>query len=296
MSWTQRLQTWLKGGRRGVPTRAESTFEERERQQALLRTQLAAAPVVQVTGVVQAGGASGAKAADATLWDMSFRFTAWRVASGKLNTKSLTLRRPVSRIELHAHIKSIVPKLILRVEARVIEDSVIGSPQAMLEKIIGREDADQGLAAFVASLPPPITLTDARLGTLTRETDDACWSVVLPWNDEPVRLDMFDGEPDERAQFMATARGLLDGAVDWDRKLKACAAETLLDEKNSKWLAEGERAISSDEFMRRMKPEFIFLACNETFQFAFSSSDLFPGQFIVVDCCIATGPTGAHIE
>src|SRR5688500_17442729 len=68
---------------------ADIFAEARARDEALFK-QLAAAPVVELLGVVAPSGASGALSRGETLWTLLFSFEIWRAESGELETRPLT--------------------------------------------------------------------------------------------------------------------------------------------------------------------------------------------------------------
>lgn len=91
-------------------------------EQRLLK-QLAAAPLVDVLGVLSAGGVSGAWSRGDTLWTLLFGFASWRIRGGPLRTEELIVRRKVRQKEIDKYRKLVKPNVVTRVRARVVEGS-----------------------------------------------------------------------------------------------------------------------------------------------------------------------------
>src|SRR5262245_29357719 len=117
-------------------------FAEVELRRKQLLEQLAAAPIVDVLGVVASRGSSGGKGGREELWTMTFTFEAWRINAGDLQTQPLTIRRKVTQEELDELMELIAPCTVIHVRARVVRDSLLGPPEGLLESVIGTDGSD----------------------------------------------------------------------------------------------------------------------------------------------------------
>jgi hypothetical protein len=117
-------------------------FAETESLECRLLAQLAAAPVVEVLGVVGPGGVSACKLHGEELWTLAFSFDAWRIEGAEIQTQPLTIRRKAPHEDLPSFSVRITPYTVLRIRARVVGDSVFRSPQTLLERIVGPDDSD----------------------------------------------------------------------------------------------------------------------------------------------------------
>jgi hypothetical protein len=81
---------------------------EKERFRRFLES-LAAAPVVDVVGVVSEDGAGARQSQGEALWFVIFSFDVWRIDGGEVQTKRLVLRRAVTEEESSALEDLIVP-------------------------------------------------------------------------------------------------------------------------------------------------------------------------------------------
>lgn len=110
---------------------------EAELRKKQLHEQLAAAPVVVVSGVVAPNGAAGAKSRGDELWTMMFTLDGWRVGAADVQPGALHVRRKVTDEELKEFRKLIVPYNVIRIRARVAADSPFENTQAQLEEYLG---------------------------------------------------------------------------------------------------------------------------------------------------------------
>ena len=108
-------------------------FAEAERRHRQLLEQLAAAPISDVLAVVGPNGPGAGRSRGEHLWTMSFTFGAWRVDGGEIQKRPLTVCRKVTDEELKTFQDLILSYEVIRVKARVVVDSALGSPQALLE-------------------------------------------------------------------------------------------------------------------------------------------------------------------
>src|SRR4051794_25185755 len=92
--------------------------DERRRR---IREGLAAAPVVEVVGVVAPNGAGGGRG-EGDRWTLLFSFEAWRAACSGLQTRPLLVSRDVSDEELRVYMRNIRPYAVVRLRARVVDD------------------------------------------------------------------------------------------------------------------------------------------------------------------------------
>ncbi len=149
-------------------------FAEHDRQQQLYE-QLAAQPVVEVTGVVSASGMGGAKSTGPTPWTLLLSFDAWRIEGGPLLTEQLTIRRQVPEDVIGKLQEVMDAETVVRIRARVAEENVFGAPQALLEEFVQIDTGDTELHAYLEELQKPVTCQDDLLGTFTLDRSVNCY-------------------------------------------------------------------------------------------------------------------------
>jgi hypothetical protein len=214
---------------------AEIFAQARLKQEQLLKV-LAATPISEVVGVVCALGTSGGKSRVEELWTLRTTFEAWRVHGGVVQTRPLTIRRKVTDPDLKK-LQSLLPAYsIVRIHARVVNDSPFGSPEALLEDVLGFDNSDAELNQFAANLQKPVTFDDAMFGTLTLDRRINWFSGKTVWNGNLVEIHLDGKEPDEVQAALKTARTLWQSQADWDQRVREYAVQQLLPRKNDDWL------------------------------------------------------------
>jgi hypothetical protein len=167
-------------------------FEEARLRAEQLLARLAAAPVVVLTGVVDASGVSGGSLRGGP-WTMHFSFAAWRHGHGDIDVRRLTIRRPVQQQELDSFRAQIKPYVVLEVRARFLDDDGPNGPQALLDFAIGEEPHDLGLNSLAEELQQPVTLSDGVFGVLQLDRRVNWFSGEVEWGSNSVRVNLHPG-------------------------------------------------------------------------------------------------------
>jgi hypothetical protein len=269
---------------------ADSDIDARQKK---LLEQLAAAPVVDVLGVVAPSGAGGGRSGGEDLWTLFVTFDAWRVGHANLQTKPLILSsRGVTHEELASLQDALVPYTVVRIKARVGE-SAFGGHEALLEAFIGTETSDAELNDQAEQLRKPVTVEDPAFGTFTLDRGVDWFTAEVVWDGQPVSLHL-SGSAEVQAS-LKTAYALWQRPTEWNRQVRNYAVQELLPLKNDSWLAEGESEITPEEFKDRMTLESITVYPDGSFDFFHHDGDLFWGHAIQVSGTLSQGPTHADI-
>jgi hypothetical protein len=270
-------------------------FEEVRKRELLLVRRLGAAPEVELAGVVDASGGGGGKAGSERLWTYTFTFEAWRVKGGAVRTDALVLRKKVADREMEALEEEVTPNRVLRVRARLAEDSQFPGPQALLTEILGEEKADAGLRAEAKRLTKPVTHRDAQFGKLTLDRRVDWYTGAAKWGKTRVKLNLPARDPATLDAALKTARALWKDQPGWDRKVRDYAVRELLALKNETWRDEDDPELSADDFLGRMKLQAVTAYADGSFEFWHDDGDLFWGHAIQVSGNLAQGLTNADI-
>lgn len=246
---------------------------------------------VEVVGVVHPIGAGGGCLGGETLWTMRFRFAAWRPAGGPIDERTLKIEQPgLPREQLDAATAGIKPYQMLRVRLRFTTDPLV----AELVEQLGPDKSDKELAAVARKLKKPVTVAHPTLGTLTLDRRFDLWLAHPDWLGRPAELCLPRSATDEPALFDAAAR-LWTAQKKWDARVRACAAEKLLELKNGLWLGETEKPFTARRFKERMVLEGVRLDPDGSFEFTYADGNLFWGHAIQVWGSLSGGPTDAGI-
>ncbi len=270
-----------------------------QRQRTLFE-QLSAEPVVQLIGLVDASGVSGGSLAGETLSTMSVGLEAWRIGDGPVQARPLRVRRKVPCDEITHWMQQFGMENIVRLHARVSEENVFGSPQALMEEFVGRAE-DRGLREYQRQLLVPIVHNDPILGNLTwsRRYDwfdgSAKWHGGRGWFATRVRVRLSTGTAENLPAALRVAHALWADQSGWDDRVRNYAVEKLLELKNGNWLGEGESPLTAKQFLKRMTLETISVDADGSFDFWHNDGDLFLGHSIQIRGNLTDGPTCADI-
>jgi len=210
-----------------------------------------------------------------------------------LKTAELTVRKEVSQIELKELQSAIKPYLVVRVRARLAENSVFGSPQALLVNFVGKDTSDSELNAYAIKLQEPVTIKDPLFGLFKLDRRVNWYESNPDWCGRTIRLTV---PALEAEASLNVARQLWSDQNGWHQKVFDCAVKELLKLKNDSWLNENEPELTKSEFIRRMALESISVAADGSFDFWHNDGDLFWGHSIRVSGNLTEGPTHAGIE
>lgn len=269
--------------------------------QRTLFEQLSAESIVELIGLVDVSGVSGGSLPGETLSRMSVGLDAWRIGDGPVQTKRLLVRRMVPRDEITHWMQQFGMENIVRLRARVSEENVFGSPQALMEEFAGRAE-DHGLREYQRQLRIPIVHNDPTLGNLTwsRRSDwfegNAKWRAGRAWFATRVRVCLSTGTAENLPAALRVAHALWADQSGWDDRVRNYAVEKLLELKNDNWLGEGESPLTAKQFLKRMKLETVSVDADGSFEFWHNDGGLFLGHSIRICGSLTEGPTSADIS
>jgi hypothetical protein len=270
-------------------------FADRIERQRLLYEQLAAMPVVELTGVVGAGGAYGSKPRGQELWSLTLSFDAWRVDGGPMHTQALTARKEVTREDLKTFQSAIHAETVIAIRARVAEENVFGTPQALLEAFLHVDATDAELHGHLAQLQKPVIVEDDFFGVLTFDRRLGWYGGSAMWQGQAVELNLLPESRDDVALAFDAARALWASESSWSRRVRDFAVEQLLPLKNDNWLADDEVELTAEQFKSRMTLQTIEVGSDGSFVFWHDDGDLFWGHSIQICGSLSAGMTRADI-
>ena len=197
--------------------------------------------------------------------------------------------------ELQTFRDAIGVETVIRIRARVSEDNVFGSPEALLEELIDRDASDVGLHEHLVELQKPVTHEDDVFGTFTLNRRANWYAAEVVWNGTAVRLRLSATEPSELEPTLETARALWGEQVEWNDRIRDFAVEKLLALKNNNWLDEDEAELSADDFKGKMTLKSVTVCSDGEFEFWHDDGDLFCGHAIQICGNLSNGLTDADI-
>lgn len=263
------------------------------RKQAIA-DQLACRPIEDVVGLVDATGKCGWPEED-DQWTLSFTLQCWKVPPGPLKTKPLSVKLTTAR-EKHDELWNRVdPYAVVRIRARVVEESVVGTAQAQLTEFFGLDSSDPELNQAAADLQKPVVHRDHQFGEFTLDRRVDWYTAETKWNRAVVALNLSLDESGKLDSALQIARALWKDQTRWTKRIEDYAVQELLPLKNESWLGDDEVELTADQFKKRMTLESVTVGPDGTFDFWHSDGDLFWGHSIQISGSLSEGPICADI-
>ena len=248
--------------------------------------------ILAVTG---AGGFGGSRPQENGPWLAVLELTAWKEEDSE---------EPAHR-EKTQLVALADDKLMDYLRRRVRGDSVFqimvrpsedGKQFLMTE--LPQPEIDPEMKAILEEQKKPVSIWVPELGTFTLNRLVNWFEAEVEWLGQPARLDI-DREEDWDA-CVEQAKALMAGQKGWDEKVRAFAAQELLDQAND-WArdaAEGEEPeeITREQFMERLELDAVQISADGRFEFWFNDGDLFWGHAIHVTGSLDQGPEMAQME
>jgi hypothetical protein len=246
--------------------------------------------ILAVTG---ANGFGGGKTHGDELWTISIGLTAWMEEDSPDIHKGEFVLSTVGDEQLLEILRRRAPRdFILKFKGRVSENG-----QRLLLLDLPEPAFDPDLKAILEEQKKPVTFWEDGLGTFTLNRQVDWFETEVDWLGGPISL-VFDAGED-RAEVLQRARTLLAGAADWDKRIRAYAADDLLASAND-WAEQMEdeepQEITREQFMDRMELESIEIRADGGFHFWFADGDMFYGHSIHVSGDLEHGPDEASME
>lgn len=263
----------------------------------VLMAELERQPLIEVLGVLSASRMAGASSGHNEYpWILQFRFAAWKCAGGCIQNRELTVRKPVSEAELRSTMGQFEPYEVIRIRARLAEQNSSGKPQALLDKIIGKDLFDADLQKRALELQEPVTFEDERFGVFTLDRSVDWYEAVVPWGPTDIRLTLSPAKGEDAKDCLTTAYAIWDFQSVWHERITNYVVTEFLSLKNDTWLDEDEAELNAEQFKSRLELSSITVETNGKFEFWFDDDGLFLGHSIRVAGSLSEGPTHTGLE
>ncbi len=247
--------------------------------------------LLAVTG---ANGFGGGKTAKEKLWRASIGLTAWMEEDSPDIHRGEFVLSTIADDRLLGVLQRRAPQdFIIKFKGRVSED---GKRLLLLD--LPEPGFDPDLKAILEEQKKPVTFWEEGLGTFTLNRQVDWFETELDWLGTEISLTI-DMEED-REEALRNAKTLLASAADWDKRVRAYAADELVSLAND-WSQDmdedGETpTITREQFMERMELESIEIGGDGSLTFWFGDGDLFYGHSIRVSGDLENGPDDASME
>lgn len=257
--------------------------------------------------VLTAGyGPSGGKAGGDTLWNVTQKVLAY------IDCETDELIKADGQLEWMAQesqkkdwIYDLKGKTIYRIKARkrnpgktedyqkLIEQGVMAEPPAFehhfkLVEVLERELCHPDLLAVLKEYEQPVIIEDPVLGEFELNKELNIFEGAIEWlgNEVSVIIDQDAEEADSATDGLKRLRDLVDHAADWDQKMRAFAAEKLVELAND-WLQDSDeqdpQAITAKDFAERIELSELSIAEEGEFSAYYNDDDMFWGHIIIIE-------------
>ena len=249
--------------------------------------------ILAVTGPV---GFSGKKMEDSDLWLATIGLTAWMEEdSPEIHQEEVQLVTLADEKLLGFLRQRTYPDFLIKCHVRPSLDG-----QQLLLLDLPQPGFDPDLKAILEQQKKPDSTYVEGLGTFVLNRQVKWYETEVDWLEGKVRLNFDQGPEEEMKAAQETAKALLSNPADWDARVRACAADQLLELANQ-WATEGENEdepeeIDRDQFMARMELDTIQVSPDQSFLFWFNDGEMFWGHSIQVSGTLSDGPTEAQME
>ena len=249
---------------------------------------------LSILAVTGANGFSGGKTGKEKLWTAHLGLTAWMEEdSPDIHRGEFVLTTIADDRLLDVLRQRTPPDFIVKCKVRVSQD---GQRLLLLDLPVPGFDPD--LKAILEEQKKPVTFREEGLGTFTLNRQVDWFETEINWLGTEISLTIDMEEAREEA--LQNAKTLLASAADWDKRVRECAADELLQNAND-WNQEMEKdgetpTITREQFMERMELESIEVMADGSFQFWFADGDMFYGHSIWVSGDLENGPDEPSME
>lgn len=272
----------------------DELFADEKRKLAELFRQFDRLPTTWIVGAVNAIGVGGGKIGQERMWTIRIELLAWKPDGGALQQSVLSVRQRVSHKEMVKLNEQVDAESVYRMLVKIAHENPFGSPQALLVELQGPADDPEVMNAL-RDYEKPVTISDARFGTLTLDKGLGWFQGGAEWCGHRVNFAASAETPQEAAPAIETAHRLWEHTQEWHDRVTRYAADELVSLKNESWLREDEQAASAEEFIRRMAIQSITVYPDGDFEFWFKDGELFWGHSILVSGTLTEGLQSADI-
>lgn len=252
---------------------------------------------LSILAVTGASGFGGGKSGGEELWTASIGLTAWMEEDSPEIHRGEFVLSTVGDDQLLEILRRRVPRdFIIKFRGRASEDG-----RRLLLLDLPEPGFDPELKAVLEEQKKPVTFWADGLGTFALNRQVNWFETEVDWLGAEVSLSFDWGPEEEMKRSQNTARALLAGAADWDRRVREYAADELVSLAND-WSqdAGGEDEepgeITREQFMERMELEALQVEPDGGFEFWFADGDMFYGHSIHVTGDLEKGPDWAQME
>ncbi|MDA1475176.1 DUF2262 domain-containing protein [Bacillus changyiensis] len=238
--------------------------------------------VIEVAAVTGPSGIGAGRATGDVMWNASIPVIAWKEihSNSPAIQKELRLEWLVNDDEWQKTRDIFKANTIVKLYVRK------GNKAMMLVKVIDTAYQDDELQSILNEALKPIDYKDSKLGTFKLNKAVKLFEKEITWAGQAgiLYFDWHENEQEMKAS-LATAHILFQDQVQWDAKIRAYAAEELVELAND-WLQDNDETeideITKELFIELMEFSSISVYSDGDFEVFFDDGDMFWGHSIIV--------------
>lgn len=241
-----------------------------------------------ITAVTGPGTFDRESVGESGLWKLSIPLTAWMDEyTRELVQGEARLEAMIDRTLLDYLLERVPRNFIITCTVRPDADG-----RRFLMTDLPKPGFDPDLKAILEEQKKPVTIEAEGFGTFTLSRAMGWFQSTVDWLDGEVSL-TFDQAEENLAAAQDTARALMGAQANWDARVRAFAAQQLLEQINE--LAEEDEAFTQESLAACWELDSILTGPGGSFEFMFSDSDLFLARPVLVAGTLENGPETAEL-
>jgi hypothetical protein len=245
----------------------------------------------EITIITETSPLGGAKGGAEKFYEINCGITAWKfINSDEFFTGEFLLTGKADYRQIKELQEKILPDSIISLKVRQRENAFL------LVEIMENKNINEELKNILKEQTKPIIYTDETLGEFTLNKRFNKYTGKIKWNNKKIELDIEKYTGKRLNDVFIVANELIKEQSMWGKKINEFAVEKLLKLKNKSWLEEGEKEITAEQFIKKMKLESINVSLKNKFEFYFDDGELFWGHGITVYGNLEKGPLRAEVE
>lgn len=240
--------------------------------------------VVEIAAVTGPAGIGAGRASSSALWTVFIPLIAWKElgGGGSAVQEALRLQWVADDKEWQKTRNILAANTVVRLEVR----RGVQHKEMMLVKVVDAAYRDDEMERILQEALQPVYYEDELLGTFELNKTVKTFEKDIVWGDQEGTL-YFDWDEDEGKMkaSLETAYELIRNQTEWDARMRAYAAEKLVELANE-WLPDDDEAgideITEEMFVKLMAFSSISVNPEGDFEVYFDDGDLFGGHAIIV--------------
>ena len=246
-----------------------------------------------LVGITSPGGVAHTPVEGTDLFHVTIALTAWLDEyEQELHREPALLEAMVDETLLEYLRQRTPPNFIISATVRPS-----GDDKHFLITDLPKPGFDPELKALLEEQKKPVKLEVDGLGTFTLNRNLGWYDASVEWQGEEISLNL-DRNEETLDDAQETAKALMADQANWDQRVRAYAAEQLLERVNDLLQSEDDAAelYTAEILAEQFQIDSVLAGPDGIFEFWFSDDDLFLAHPVHVTGTLEQGPTLAEMD